>query len=83
MIDNTENLNSTTTNSSVFLQIGMNVKIKNNPKDYLFHAGKEKTITKDLPNFGNCRAFALDDDNGIWCIEDFEYCVNYPNLTMR
>lgn len=68
---------------SVFLQIGMKVKIKNQVKEYLFDAGKEKTITSDMPNFGNSRAFGLDGDNGIWCIEDFEYCVNYPNLVMR
>ena len=68
---------------SVFLQVGMKVKIKNNTKDYLFNAGKEKTITKDLPNFGKNRAFGLDGDDGIWCIEDFEYCVNYPHLAMR
>jgi len=67
----------------VFLQVGMKVKIKNNPKEYHFDAGKEKTITKDLPNFGNQRAFCLDGDTGIWCIEDFEYCVNYPELGMR
>ncbi len=68
---------------SVFLQVGMKVKIKNNTKDHLFNAGKEKTITKDLPNFGKNRAFGLDGDDGIWCIEDFEYCVNYPHLAMR
>ena len=68
---------------SVFLQVGMKVKIKNNTKYYLFDAAKEKTITKDLPNFGKSRAFGLDGDDGIWCIEDFEYCVNYPHLAMR
>lgn len=68
---------------SVFLQVGMKVKVKNNNKDYPFDAGKEKTITKDLPNFCKSRAFGLDGDDGIWCIEDFEYCVNYPHLVMR
>lgn len=89
---NTENVSSENENSngilgavsgSVFLQVGMKVKIKNNTKDYLFNAGKEKTITKDLPNFGKNRAFGLDGDDGIWCIEDFEFCVNYPHLAMR
>jgi len=37
--------------SSVFLQIGMKVKIKNLPRLYFFNAGKEKTITSDLENF--------------------------------
>lgn len=72
-----------TVSGSVFLQVGMKVKIKSNTKDYSFNAGKEKTITKDLPNFGKNRAFGLDGDDGIWCIEDFEYCVNYPHLAMR
>lgn len=68
--------------SSIFLQIGMKVKIKDNPKDFLFDSGKEKTITKNLPNYNGNRAFGLDGDDGIWLIEDFEYCINYPNLTM-
>lgn len=78
-----QQLNIAGVSGSVFLQIGMKVKIKNNTKDYLFNAGKEKTITKDLPDFGKSRAFGLDGDEGIWCIEDFEYCVNYPHLPMR
>lgn len=69
--------------SSVFLQIGMKVLIKTDPKNYLFDSGKEKTITSDLPNFGKSRAFGLDGDDGIWCIEDFEKCINYPNHVMR
>lgn len=73
----------TCVSGSVFLQVGMKVKIKINVKDYLFDSGKEKTITSDLPNFGKSRAFGLDGDDGIWCIEDFQYCVNYPKLPMR
>jgi hypothetical protein len=69
--------------NSIFLQTGMKVKIKNDTKNYIFNAGKIKTITRILPDFGKNRAFALDWDDGIWCIEDFEYCVNYPNLSMR
>ncbi|OWP76858.1 hypothetical protein BWK62_08705 [Flavobacterium oreochromis] len=65
------------------LQIGMRVKIKNIPEDYLFESGKEKTITSLLPNFGEARAFGLDGDDGIWCIEDFEYCIDYPDFEMR
>jgi len=66
-----------------FLQVGMRVKIKNDVKNYPFDAGKVKTITNELPKFGNSRAFALDNDEGIWCIEDFEYCVDYPSLQME
>lgn len=69
---------------SVFLQIGMHVKIKekgNHGED----CGKIKKITKDLPLFNDKRAFELDDDkyNGIWLIEDFEYCIEYQELSMR
>lgn len=65
------------------LQVGMRVLIKNNKKDYQFDAGKVKKITKELPDFGRNRAFALDGDEGIWCIEDFEKCMDYPNLPME
>ena len=67
----------------MILQVGMRVKIKQDAKNYLHNAGKTMTITKDLPNFGNMRAFALDDDTGIWCIEDFEKNVDYPDLPME
>ena len=65
------------------LQIGMRVLIKNDVKAYLLHAGKGKTITSLLPNFGKKRAFGLDGDDGIWCIEDFERCIDYPDLRME
>jgi hypothetical protein len=48
----------------------------------MFNAGKIKTITKQLPDFGKLKAFALDNDEGIWCIEDFEKCVDYPDAVM-
>ena len=65
------------------LQTGMQVKIKNDSDNYLFDAGKTKTITKVLPNFGSKRAFALDGDKGIWCIEEFAEFISYPNLSME
>lgn len=68
--------------SSIVLQVGMRVKIINDIKNYQFNAGKVKTITKILPGFGKLKAFALDNDSGIWCIEDFEFCVDYPNAAM-
>lgn len=68
---------------SVYLQVGMRVKIKNDTHNYPSNANKEKTITKDLPDFNGKRAFELDGGIGIWLIEDFEYCVNYPNLKMK
>lgn len=67
----------------VHLQIGMRVKIKKCETNYLFDSGKVKTITNELPKFGTHRAFSLDGDGGIWCIEDFEYCVDYPDFKME
>ena len=67
---------------SICLQVGMRVKIKNDTKNYMFNAGKIKTITKQLPDFGKLKAFALDNDEGIWCIEDFDFCVDYPDAVM-
>jgi len=64
------------------LQVGMRVLIKNNPRDFQFNSGEIKTITKILPDFGAQRAFALDGDDGIWCIEDFDQCIDYPNHEM-
>jgi len=67
----------------MILQEGMQVKIKDDTKNYLFDAGTTKTITKLLPDFGKSRAFGLDGDDGIWCIEDFEMNVSYPHLKME
>ena len=65
------------------LQIGMKVLIKTD-KGYLEDSGKEKTITADLPYFNKQRAFQLDNERGAtWIIDDFEKCVNYPNLPME
>lgn len=61
----------------------MKVKIKSDTKNYSVYAGAIKTITKDLPPFGKQRAFGLDGDEGIWCIEDFESCINYPEFIMK
>ena len=69
-------------NNKIFLQIGMRVKIINNKADFPLYAGKIKTITADLAPYHGERAFCLDGDGGIWLIEDFEYCVDYPNFKM-
>ena len=65
------------------LQIGMKVRIKSDTKNYPFNAGKVKTITSHLPDFGTKRAFGLDGDDGIWCIEDFSEFISYPNKKME
>lgn len=67
----------------MILQTGMHVLIKNDTKNFLFDAGKIKMITEILPDFEKSRAFALDNDTGIWCIEDFDHCIEYPNLPME
>ena len=69
---------------SVFLQLGMHVKIKENG-NHGEDCGKVKIISKDLPLFNGKRAFELDGSeyNGIWLIEDFECCTEYPDLPMR
>jgi len=67
---------------SICLQVGMRVQIKNDTKNFMFNAGKVKTITKRLPDFGKSKAYSLDNEEGIWCIDDFEICVDYPNATM-
>ena len=65
------------------LQVGMRVLIKNDIPNYKGNAGRIKKITKHLPDFNNKRAFSLDNEQGIWCIEDFEKCVDYPDLLME
>jgi len=65
------------------LQVGMKVKIKDD-KGYLEDSGKIKTITADLPDFNNKRAFQLDNERGAtWLIEDFSEFISYPHLTME
>ena len=63
----------------------MRVRIKNNEKLFNSDANKIKTITSELPDYNNQRAFTLDndEDNGIWLIEDFVENVDYPNLSME
>lgn len=57
------------------LKVGDKVVVKPYVKEYGVDAGKTKVITKILPNFGKLRVFALDGDDGIWCMEDFERVI--------
>jgi len=66
---------------TIFLKEGMKVKIINDVANFPTYAGLTMTITKTLPNFDNQRAFELDGV-GIFCIEDFSECVDYPNKKM-
>jgi hypothetical protein len=63
----------------ICLQVGMKVKVKNDTKQYGIDAGKIKTITKQLPDFLGLEAFALDNDEGTWLIDDFDFCVDSPD----
>jgi len=68
----------------MILQVGMKVKIINDIENFKGDAGTIKTITADLPKFNNKRAFQLDNERGAtWLIEDFEKCIDYPNLPME
>ena len=71
------------------LQIGMRVRIRDDKANFAGHAGTVKTITKELGEeikvcFDGERCFELDDSSsGIWLIEDFSECVDYPELPME
>ena len=67
---------------SIKLEVGMEVLIKNNTDDFYKAAGTIKKITKELSNYDKKRAFELEDEHGIWLIEDFEYCISKPNFEM-
>jgi hypothetical protein len=67
---------------SIKLEVGMEVLIKNNPDNFYKAAGTVRKITKELSNYDKKRAFELEDEYGIWLIEDFEYCISKPNFEM-
>lgn len=67
------------------LQLGMHVKIVDDEKRYGQDASKTKLITMHLRDFEyrdkKYRAYELDDEkDAIWVEEDFEYCIEYPDL---
>lgn len=59
-------------NTEKHIPIGTKVKIYNDVKNFGFNAGKLKTITGHLPDFGKSKAYSLDCEDGIWCEDDFE-----------
>lgn len=65
------------------LQIGMRVLIKDDEANFKEDANTVKIITGHLPPFRGQEAFELDYSNGIWCIEDFVHCVDYPDLPLE
>jgi len=71
---------------AIQLQVGMNVKIKEDKIGFPKDSGTIKTVTNipDRLYLGLHKQFELDNRIGdIFLIEDFEYCVNYPNHKMR
>lgn len=65
------------------LQIGMHVKIRSS-KSLGEDSGKTKKITANLPDYNGYRAYELDNEkNAIYLAEDFEYCIEYPNLPIE
>lgn len=75
--------NTYTKKTSIKLAIGMHVKINKDHVKHHFDSAKVKEITKILPIYECKRAFELDNDGGIWCLEDFEKCMEYPTLEMQ
>ena len=69
---------------SVFLQAGMHVKIINDEKGFPMDSGKTLEITKNCVMYNGERSYELDNRKGdIFLLEDFEYCIEYPELPMR
>lgn len=63
------------------LQIGMHVKIIDDKVGFPKDAGKILKITKHQKDYDNKRAYELDNRHSdIFIEEDFEYCVEYPDL---
>lgn len=79
-----EALNKTDVSGSVFLQIGMHVKIIDDKIGFPMDNGKTLKITNNSKPYNGKRSFELDNREGdIFLIEDFEYCIEYPDLQMR
>lgn len=69
---------------SVFLQIGMHVKIIDDKIGFPMDSGKILKITNNSRPYNSKRSFELNNREGdIFLIEDFEYCVEYPDLKLR
>ena len=66
------------------LQIGMQVRIKNNKIGYGNDAGTIKTITSHLPDYCGKKSYELDyRQDSIWQVEDFSEFISYPDLPME
>jgi hypothetical protein len=66
------------------LQIGMHVKIIDDKVGFPIDYGKILKITNHLKEYKGKRAFELDNRKGdIFLAEDFEYCIEYPDLKIE
>ncbi len=82
--EETKALSQDAVSGSVFLQIGMHVKIIEDKIGFPMDSGKILKITNDSRPYNGKRSFELNNREGdIFLIEDFEYCVEYPNLQLR
>lgn len=69
---------------SVFLQVGMHVKIIDDKIGFPMDSGKTLKITNNSRPYNDKRSFELNNREGdIFLIEDFEYCIEYPDLQLR
>jgi hypothetical protein len=74
----------TAVSGNVFLQIGMHVKIIDDKIGFPMDSGKVLKITNNSRPYNGKRSFELNNREGdIFLIEDFEYCVEYPDLQLR
>lgn len=63
------------------LQVGMHVKIIDDKIGFPKDAGKILKITAHDRDYYGKRAYILDNREGdIFLEEDFQYCIEYPNL---
>jgi hypothetical protein len=83
-INENKALSQTSVSGSVFLQIGMHVKIIEDKIGFPMDSGKILKITNNSRPYNGKRSFELNNREGdIFLIEDFEYCVEYPDLHVR
>jgi len=74
----------TDVSGSVFLQIGMHVKIIDDKIGFPMDSGKILKITNNSIPYNGKRSFELNNREGdVFLIEDFEYCIEYPDLQLR
>lgn len=65
----------------IALQIGMHVKIIDDKIGFPTSYAKTLKVTNYQKDFNGKKAFTLDNrEDDIFLIEDFEYCIEYPDF---